>query len=71
MDEDEEAIADIFMESDDEDTMVDYLVLAGADLTEARDRVQSMMGGSPPHVWRCMAGAPLCLRRTTPDGGWT
>ena len=44
--ENEDDVADIFMDDpdDSEDKMVDYLVLAGADPTEARDRVHVMLG---------------------------
>ena len=44
--EDENDVADIFMDSPDDaaDNMVDYLVLSGADPNEARDRVNVMLG---------------------------
>ena len=43
--EDEEAVADIFMDDPDdtEDKMIDYLVMSGADPTGARDRIHVML----------------------------
>ena len=46
--EDEDAVADIFMDEDEDSEMVvNYLIMSGADPSEARDRVHVMLGKPP------------------------
>ena len=50
--EDEDAVADIFMDDPEgtEDKMVDYLVMSGANPTDARNRVHVTMGKTAGHM---------------------